>query len=874
MRIKTLILFLSLGYLLSNSGYPQFLNWQYEDLLTDTVQSGASPDLLVGPNGDFHMTYWEPGTDNLFYAFRSKFNGTWEIEAVAPSLACGYRSSLALNGNGEPCIAFFENVGGTSVLWYGEKEAAGWRLSKPLADSSWGKYGPDNRSDTYIQTSLDLQFLPNGEPFIALFDARVYAFATCDETYTISSPSNYELDLQVCYRSNAATWQSRDLDQLLTTLPNCDRRINSQDRFGEFCQVHLQGDSLRILTNSLYNNDLIMLSALASAPQNWKLQRLDSVERLLNVPISYEEGFHYPKSILSQDSFLHAVYGLSEAYGLTESSGTFDRPASYRNVTYSRFDLKHPDSAFHHEFFSSPGSDELASFFAIASRDPDSIFLAYHNLSSRTVILQQSTDAGLSWEADTIFSNIATNAPLVCVQVEDSLFVGCHDGTLGFFRMASRSLQDSIWQYGLGTRFQQRAFNFQAVKGQGGEVHMVFSEEGKGNLVYGKGQSANWRFENIPAFQGEVQDVTIAHADNGTAGIAYALKTEKELGLFFLQNNSWQQEILSVPGDPEFPRLQLIGDSAHLIFFNRDSLSLYYAKSLTASNSWEVIRLTDSLFSNPEAVLRTGPQENLHLFYRDLRENDLKYAKRENGTWQFEVILDSLDFQPASLEMMISSSNGQPKLLYRDPGRNTLSLVEKENGLWEEELVFQSQQFFLGDEVEMVLDPQENPWVLFQLSGSQQELALLRRDSLSQQWIPISINNNRGKIGENFSFLLNDLDFYLIGRKTRPGEGGVASLFAPNGVTTDLESSAREEFSVELFPNPSSGNSDLRFSFPLSPDNELKLFNSQGQLLQSIQLPAGATSYALQPQEAAGLYVVQVKNGSSHRILKWLVIRD
>jgi hypothetical protein len=187
---------------------------------------------------------------------------------------------------------------------------------------------------------------------------------------------------------------------------------------------------------------------------------------------------------------------------------------------------------------------------------------------------------------------------------------------------------------------------------------------------------------------------------------------------------------------------------------------------------------------------------------------------------------------------------------------------------------FRASSFFLGDEVEMVLDPQENPWVLFQLSGSQQELALLRRDSLSQQWIPISINNNRGKIGENFSFLLNDLDFYLIGRKTRPGEGGVASLFAPNGVTTDLESSAREEFSVELFPNPSSGNSDLRFSFPLSPDNELKLFNSQGQLLQSIQLPAGATSYALQPQEAAGLYVVQVKNGSSHRILKWLVIRD
>ena len=70
----------------------QFLYWDYVDMVTDTVQSGAYSDMKIGNNGTIHISYWQRVEDKLVYAWRSTNDTLWHREYVEPTHQNGFRS--------------------------------------------------------------------------------------------------------------------------------------------------------------------------------------------------------------------------------------------------------------------------------------------------------------------------------------------------------------------------------------------------------------------------------------------------------------------------------------------------------------------------------------------------------------------------------------------------------------------------------------------------------------------------------------------------------------------------------------------------------------------------------------------------------------
>ena len=81
------IFYYLLIFLLITGGLPQslnaqFLQWEYEDVLTDVQQSGANPDMVADEQGNLHVTFWRKEADQLTYAFRDVSTGNWTYEIL------------------------------------------------------------------------------------------------------------------------------------------------------------------------------------------------------------------------------------------------------------------------------------------------------------------------------------------------------------------------------------------------------------------------------------------------------------------------------------------------------------------------------------------------------------------------------------------------------------------------------------------------------------------------------------------------------------------------------------------------------------------------------------------------------------------------
>ncbi|MCG8331018.1 MAG: M12 family metallo-peptidase [Chitinophagales bacterium] len=70
--------------------------------------------------------------------------------------------------------------------------------------------------------------------------------------------------------------------------------------------------------------------------------------------------------------------------------------------------------------------------------------------------------------------------------------------------------------------------------------------------------------------------------------------------------------------------------------------------------------------------------------------------------------------------------------------------------------------------------------------------------------------------------------------------------------------------SIELFPNPANKMAQLRLQQPLSEDGQIYLRNTQGQIVQSLTMKAGATALEINTsKQAAGVYLVEVHSGEN-----------
>lgn len=854
------------------SASAQFLNWSYEDILTDGIFSGANPDVAVAANGDIYMSFWNEETDQLYFGKREKSTGIWSKEAVAPQINAGFQSAIAIDDMGRPHIAFFENVNEEADLVHAYLDGS-WNIEYISKDTLWGSYRRDFELTSYRKPSIDLTFDKQGNPVIAYFDAKIYDIGSCrpGPSFTSIAPRYYEMDLNIAAKTNNS-WQIVDLDLPMTTDPNCVVVPDKQDRFGEFCKIIASGDSFMVVTNALHNHDLMLFSSAPSNINNWKSIRIDSVERISSGSISYEEGFHFPEISLQGDSVLHITYGLSRAYGLLTTN------PSERNFFYTQIDLSNPAASHSfHEFVPPPRDNHMRSYFALASIGADSIYLAHYDLSSQLVVLNSSVDKGVNWDSDTVFREVNTNTPLACEIIGDSLFVGFHHTENKQFELAARHLTGTTWKYGLGTKSQKRAYVFSSVVEETMTedlVHFLFDEEVTGELIYGTGTAGNWQYEpvNISATPFQAADIIVD--DNGMPWATFTQKNSPHLFLANRQGGSWLIDTLTGLSPVENPVLVYANDSIHAVYLDRGKQMLVHAIS-AGNGSWQQKPLDSLIVPGRIHAITTDLNDHIHLAYVQDPGERIIHAVYENGIWTHTAVTDSAAFIPKSLDIYTRADNGKPSICFREIIKNEIILTEQQSDtIWRYTEVLVAQQNTLGKSLHLIVDPKGNPWILYSFISNNEEIRLLRREKDGFTWQPVTVNNNPGKIGGVFNFHLIKNDFYLMGRKTRPNDRGIALLYAPEGVTTEIDGVEKKDLTPRIFPNPTANTSTLQFAQSFSNTINIDVFDIQGRVVGRYQLLPHEKSLLLRSESLqAGLYIIHISTGTKEVQVKWMIMQ-
>jgi hypothetical protein len=184
--------------------------------------------------------------------------------------------------------------------------------------------------------------------------------------------------------------------------------------------------------------------------------------------------------------------------------------------------------------------------------------------------------------------------------------------------------------------------------------------------------------------------------------------------------------------------------------------------------------------------------------------------------------------------------------------------------------------------------PQENSWritdqsgnVLY--SGDNFEANTEYRDTVSlPEGCYEFIIEDSGKDG--LSFWANEAGTGFI-RFRRLGNNSILKSFNADfgtrvtfpfttGSTLGIEAFAENEPVMQIFPNPSVGNSQLNIELNTPEDVQVQVFNSAGQVLVQLN-PEKKSAHLLEmPDLVPGFYLVRVVAGTYEKTLRWLVVK-
>lgn len=193
---------------LDSVGYPHIsyigdgdLRYAYRDMngwYTETVDSshsfGFGTSLALDPAGYPHISYFDDSNENLIYAYQD--GGGWQIEVVDSLGWVGENSSLTLDQNGYPHITYWDRKTSSDVGWdlnYAYQNLAGWHLQTLDGTGFAGKRSSlalDQNDKPHVAYQDDgaadlvyAYFLP-GTPFTLTLDGPEAGVIGVGQTFT------------------------------------------------------------------------------------------------------------------------------------------------------------------------------------------------------------------------------------------------------------------------------------------------------------------------------------------------------------------------------------------------------------------------------------------------------------------------------------------------------------------------------------------------------------------------------------------------------------------------------------------------------------------------------------------------------------------
>jgi hypothetical protein len=866
--------------------HAQFLYWDYIDMVTDTVESGAYADMKIGPDGTIHISYWQRVEDKLVYAWKAQNSSTWNREYVDPGHQNGYRSSICLNDSGVVHISYYENVNSQVGVRYAKRLGANNWLVESLPNiygRGYGDYGPlgSVTSKERVQHSLELIFDENDAPHIAFFDGwmQIDAFPACTPT------STYGFKLHQGIRVNNV-WLVRSFGEIHDKHLSCNPNLTPDtlpmgDRYGEYLDMLMEPDgSMDIFSLSRFNNELIRHRTLFPFVDTvWTVTGIDSLMRL-NPSYSWSDRFYTIEGISatrSTDQNIHVAYTTSLFYGENFCCTNATNDLVYNRVSPS-------GTVFHHAF----GPLTNRNYTDIVTHGgSDSIFILYADLSNLSFILASSADSGNTWVGDTLYTGIAIGRCQLDIYA-DTLHALIFDAQNERLLMFKRHLMDSAWAIDEVTFSQSRGQSMDAVftvTGNDTLVQAAFNDGYTGQFYYAEGSKAtgwNWAIQTLDEQAVDVIAVSMARTSSGNPVVAYNGGEDRDLRIATRVSGNWQYEVVDSGGNPQFTDIAISSlDSIHLVYYDGNQNCLHRATRHTSNTSWifeDIICDTSAVGLYPSLQLDGNGLPHV-AYYNDI-DRSLYYAKL-NGTtrvWEIDSVNGGTSSAIGKHSSLLLDAAGLPKIAYLDEQDDAILLSEMTApGNWTHTLVDSQAISNIGRPIDMQLDPFGKVWIAYNYYSNFERTKLMHRDGAL--WREVGVSSS-GRIANEFNFKIIGGDLFLLGKKNEIQNTGIAMLYARNGVFVEANEAAllRHNVQIQNHPNPFTSTTTFRIEVDapewLCLEVMDMLGHHVGNVFQQQRLGTGTHEFTFDASSLApGIYLYEMSSPHSRTIQKMVVTR-
>ncbi len=886
-------------FLFTYSLSAQFLNWDYESIVTDVQQSGAQPDMIIDPaTGDIHVSFWDENSDRLAYARRNKSTYAWSVEYPDMTDLGGYASAITLDANGKVHIAYYKNDVGTAYLKYVTNKSGTW-VATQVADTALGFYGLSHVYGHHFMLSVDIAIRTNGQPAIVCFDATTQGIGTNSCPY-----QHYDLNI-FCALKVGSTWTSFHLPPVPGDIGICDVATYNEhgDRFGEYLHLQAAGNGrYDIITNSYLNGDMIAFRSTDNTLSAWTRNTWDNEERFLADPpgssvFSYAyRSFEYMQAakVSPDSSETYVIYGYSDFFGtqINDNKKQFHiakvKLDSLGIVGYTPvYKAVYPNSSTY------PGATYRNSF-TIAPVDDNTVFIAYQNSTTSELVVERSANGMASWTKEVLLSGFNTNSSLKTGIYRtpaaiglDSLYLLIYDAVENRLKMAVRNTDPLLlawkWENITSNELRGSLIGSQITRNAGSDkIQMAYDEKYSGQVHYAlKDGNSAWTTEVIETNSAKPADVKLILKSPTEPIAIYSQKADNRLVMARKVNGSWVKTTLDDLHKARQIATVYASNKVHVAYYDLEDKMLLYTSGSPTATTWtsEVIDSSSNwIGTQPDMVAESNG--NLHLTYIDSEKGRLKYAfKTANGNWQIDsVTKENFDFLCVSPSIKVTAA-GVPIIAFYATNLNKMFVAEKLNGTWEVSLAkdFASSSVY-GNPLDLILDTLDHPWILYNYpSGSGAGMRLTGRDAYNI-WFDASVINNVGDIGNSFDFHIVGTDFYILGKKNAFDDNGLAMMHVAEGSTVDLEMLAlMQENACLIYPNPAKDEVHFRVENPRNQSLSIQLYDLNGRLIHTVTsgiADAGLQEYSFETSHLpAGLYVCVWAVGSKNIVQKWTIMK-
>jgi hypothetical protein len=249
-----------------------------------------------------------------------------------------------------------------------------------------------------------------------------------------------------------------------------------------------------------------------------------------------------------------------------------------------------------------------------------------------------------------------------------------------------------------------------------GKVHIAYYDYINGNLRHAQKGPDGWLIETVDQEGTVGQYISMAKDKEDKIYISYRDQGKNRLKIAVLDGNNWNIEV--VDNEP-FASLDtsIFVDDGGTVYIGYYNFNQGYLKLATRSNNQWKIEVVDDGQKKSNAVggfpsVKVDSIGRIHISYIDSVNYILKYAVKQDNTWNIEIVDDSESV--SNFTSLALDQSGNPYISYtvdKRPNKPDLWLAKRIEGKWLVELV--DTEEVAGNYCSLVLDDCSNIYITY-----------------------------------------------------------------------------------------------------------------------------------------------------------------